>query len=40
MALVASCSYLAATKRGEIPYEGAHAYAALALKRLIGRKKP
>jgi GH15 family glucan-1,4-alpha-glucosidase len=33
MALVASCSYLAAAKRGEIPQDGAFAYAALALQR-------
>jgi GH15 family glucan-1,4-alpha-glucosidase len=40
MALVASCSHLAAAKRGEVPFEGAHDYAELALDRLIAARGP
>ena len=35
MALVTSCAHLSAAKRGEIPFDGAHDYAELALDRLI-----
>jgi GH15 family glucan-1,4-alpha-glucosidase len=35
MALVTSCAHLSAAKRGEVPFEGAHDYAELALDRLL-----
>lgn len=38
MALVASCSHLAAAKRGEVPFDGAHDYAELALDRLLASR--
>src|SRR5262249_4778311 len=39
MALVTSCAHLTAARRGEIP-SGAHAYAELALDRLIAARGP
>jgi GH15 family glucan-1,4-alpha-glucosidase len=35
MALVNSCAHLSAAKRGDVPFEGAHDYAELALDRLL-----
>ena len=35
MALVTSCAHLSAAKRGEVPFDGAHDYAELALDRLL-----
>jgi GH15 family glucan-1,4-alpha-glucosidase len=40
MALVASCSHLAAARRGEVPLDGAHDYAELALDRLLAARGP
>jgi hypothetical protein len=40
MALVASCSHLMAAKRGDVPFEGAHDYAELALDRLLAARGP
>lgn len=39
MALVTSCAHLSAAKRGEIPFDGAHDYAELALDRLIAARR-
>ena len=38
MALVTSCSHLAAAKSGAVPFEGAHDYAELALDRLLAAR--
>ncbi|HVL97764.1 MAG TPA: glycoside hydrolase family 15 protein [Egibacteraceae bacterium] len=38
MALVTSCAHLSAAKRGEVPTEGAHDYAELALDRLLAAR--
>jgi GH15 family glucan-1,4-alpha-glucosidase len=38
MALVSSCSHLAAAKRGEVPFDGAHDYAELAVDRLLASR--
>jgi GH15 family glucan-1,4-alpha-glucosidase len=35
MALVTTCAHLSAAKRGEVPFDGAHDYAELALERLL-----
>ena len=38
MALVLSCAHLSAAKRGDVPRDGAHAYAELALDRLLAAR--
>ena len=38
MALVTSCAHLSAAKRGEVPFDGVHDYAELALQRLLASR--
>jgi GH15 family glucan-1,4-alpha-glucosidase len=39
MALVTSCAHLSAAKRGQVPFDGAHDYAELALRRLLEHRE-